>query len=84
MQPNPPPAAANSRPQHSLPDPKPKLTLLKAVQKKGWPEVTPVPFINPDLITHLVGCSNETPVIIDGQETMALIDFGAQVSSVIS
>ena len=70
--------------QHYLPDPKPKLTLLKAVQKKGWPEVSPVPFIYPDPIARLVGCSNEAPVIIDGQETMALIDSVGQVSSVSS
>ena len=31
---------------------------------------------------HLVGCSNEAPVIVDGQETTASIDLGAQVSSV--
>ena len=31
-----------------------------------------------------MGCSNKTPVIIDGQETTALIDLGAQVSSVSS
>ena len=31
-----------------------------------------------------MGCSNEAPVIIDGQETMTLIDSGAQVSSVSS
>ena len=31
-----------------------------------------------------MGCSNEAPVIIDGQETIALIDSGAQVSSVSS
>ena len=30
-----PAATANSRSQHSLPDPKPKPTILKAVQKKG-------------------------------------------------
>ena len=35
-------------------------------------------------MAHLVGCSNEAPVIIDGQESMALIDSGAQVSSVSS
>ena len=70
--------------QHSLPDPKPKLTIIKVAQKKGQPEVTPVSFLNPDPITQLVGCSNEAPVIIDGQETTVLIDLGAQVSSVSS
>ena len=40
MWPNPPPAAANSRPPAFPPDPEPKPTLLKAVWKKGQPEVT--------------------------------------------
>ena len=31
---------------------------------------------------HLVGCSNEAPVVVDGQETTPLIDSGAQVLSV--
>ena len=35
-------------------------------------------------IAHLVGCSNKAPVIEDGQEMTALIDLGAQVSSVSS
>ena len=39
-------------------------------------------FLNPNLVTQLMGCSNEAPVIVDGQETTALIDSGAQVSSV--
>ena len=57
---------------------------MKVAQKKGWTEVTHVPFLNPDPITHLVGCSNEVPVIVDGQEMMTLIDSGAQVSSISS
>ena len=32
----------------------------------------------------MMGCSNEAPVIIDAQETMALIDSSAEVSSVSS
>ena len=51
MQPNPPPAPAkkaNSRPPTFPPDPKPKLTILKVAQRKGQPDVTPVPFLNPD------------------------------------
>ena len=71
-------------PQHSLPDLKPKLTILKAAQKKGWPEITPVPFLNPDPIMHLVGCSNKASVIVDRQDMSALINLGAQVSSVSS
>ena len=48
-------------------------------QKKGWPEVVPVPFLNPDPITHLVGCSNEAQVIVTAPS-----DLGAHVSSVSS
>ena len=80
VQGDPPPApatTANSRPQHSLPDPKPKLTTMKVAQKRGWPEVSPVPFLNPDPVAHLVGNSNKAPVIVDGQEMIALIDSGA-------
>ena len=51
--------------QHSLPDSEPKLTILKVAQKKGWPEVTPVPFLNPDPATPLLGHSNEAPVLVD-------------------
>ena len=47
--------------------------------------MTPViPFLNPDLITHLVGWSNEAPIIINGQKVITFIDSGAQVSSVSS
>ena len=54
-------------------------------QKKGWPEVAPVPFLNPvPYCSCLVGCSNEAPVIVDGQEMTTLIALGAQVSSVSS
>ena len=47
-------------------------------------EVTPVSLLNPNPIAQLVECSNEAPVITDGQETAMLIDSGAQVSSVSS
>ena len=43
-----------------------------------------VPFLNPDPIAYLVGCSNKALVLIDGQEIIALIDSNAQVSSVSS
>ena len=42
----------------------------------------PIPLLNLDPIAHLVGCSNEAPVIIDRQEVIALIDSGAQVLSI--
>ena len=69
---------------HSLPDPRPKPTTMKAAQRMGWPEVATVPFLNPDPIACLVGHSNEAPVIVDGQRMTALIYSGAQVSSISS
>ena len=55
---------------------------MKAAKRKGWQQVAPIPFLNLDPIAHLIGSSNEAPVIIDGQEVTALIDSGAQVSSI--
>ena len=66
-------------PQHSLPDPRPKPISMKAVQKTRQWKAALVPFLNPHLIAHLVGCSNQALVIVDGQRTTALIDSGAQV-----
>ena len=66
--------------QHSLCDPKPKLTQVKAVTKKEWKGITPIPFLNP--VAQLVGCANKAPVVIDGCEVAALIDLGAQVSNI--
>ena len=40
---------------------------MKAAQRMGWPEVTPVPFLSADPIAHLVGHSNEAPVIVAWQ-----------------
>ena len=55
---------------------------MKVARRKGWQQVTPIPFLNPDPTACLVRCSNEVPVIIDGQEVTALIDLGAHVSSI--
>ena len=55
---------------------------MKAVNRKGQREITPIPFLNPDPVAHLVGCANEAPVVIDGCEVTALIDSGAQVSNI--
>ena len=55
---------------------------MKAAKKRGQQEVAPTPFLNPDPIAQLVGCSNEVPVVIDGQEVTALIDSGTQVLSI--
>ena len=52
---------------------------MKAAKRKGWQHIAPIPFFNPDPIAPLIGCSNEAPVIIDGQEVTALKDSGAQV-----
>ena len=68
--------------QHSHPDPNPKLTHMRAAKRKGWQQVAPIPFLNPDPIAHLIGHSNEAPVIIDGQEVTALTDLGAPVLSI--
>ena len=68
--------------QLSLPDPEPKLTLMKAAEKKGQQEVVPAPFLNPYPIAHLVGHSNKAPIVADRQEVTALIDLGAQVLSI--
>ena len=67
--------------KHSLCNPKPKLTQDEAARKRGWKELTPIPFLNPNLVAHLVGCTNEAPVVMDGCEVAALVDSGAQVST---
>ena len=68
--------------KHSLYDPKPKPTQVKAVNKKGWKGITPIPFLNPDPVAQLVGHANEAPVVMDGCEVAALVDLGAQVSNI--
>ena len=68
--------------QYSLPDPNPKLTHMKGAKRKGWQQVAPIPFLNLNPIAHLIGHSNEAPVIIDRQEVAALIDSGTQVLSI--
>ena len=55
---------------------------MKVAKKKGQQEVTPIPFLNPDPVAHLVMHSNEAPVVVDGQKVTALIDLGTQVSSI--
>ena len=55
---------------------------MRAAQRTGWQEASPVPLLNPDPIACLVGCSNEAPVIVDGQRMTTLIDLSAQVSSI--
>ena len=57
---------------------------MKAVQKTRQQEAAPVPFLNPDPVAWLVGCSNEAPVIVDGQRMIVLTDLDAHVSSISS
>ena len=68
--------------KHSLCDPKPKPTQAKAVNEKGWKDIDPILFLNPDLVVQLVGHANEVPVVMDGHEVIALVDLGAQVSNI--
>ena len=68
--------------KHSLCDPERKPTQDKAVNKKGWKGITPILFLNPNLVARLVGCANEAPVVMDGCEVAALVDSGAQVSNI--
>ena len=65
--------------KHSLCNPKPKPTQDKAVKKRGWKEIAPILFLNPDLVVQLVGHANEALVFVDGHEVAALVDLGAQV-----
>ena len=71
-------------PLHSFHDPRPRLTSMRAVQRLGQQEAVPVPFLNPDPVAHLVACSNEAPVIMNGQRATALINSCAQVLSIHS
>ena len=71
-------------PQQSLPNPGPKPTWLRAVQRTGQQEAAPVPFLNLDPVAHLVGYSNGAPVFVDGQRATALIDLGAWILSINS
>ena len=53
---------------------------MKSNRKRDKQEVTPaIPSLNPNPITHLVGWSNEAPIIIDRQKVIALINLEAQV-----
>ena len=57
-------------------NPKPKLTQDKAVKQKGQKGIAPIPFLNPDPVAQLVGCTNKAPVVVDGCKGAALVDLG--------
>ena len=48
---------------------------LKALQQRNL-------YHNPDPLGRLVGEANESKVIVEGQETRALLDSGSQLSSI--
>ena len=81
MQSNPPQIAC-SKCKTFLCNPEPKLTQNKAVKPKEQKGVTPIPFLNPDPVVQLVGHANEALVVVDGHEMAALVDLGAQVSTI--
>ena len=68
--------------KHSLCNPEPQLTQKEAEKQRGWKNIESIPFLNPDLVARLVGCANEAPVVVDGCEVTALVDSGAQVSTI--
>ena len=68
--------------KHSLCNPEPKLTQNRAVKPKERKGVAPILFLNPNPVVQLVGCTNEAPVVMDGHEMAALVDLGAQVSTI--
>ena len=77
------PPKATKEPPHTHPDPWPRLANMKMARQSSMHDMTPaVPFLNPDPSAHLVGQSNEAPIMIAGQKMMALTDLGAHVSSV--
>ena len=68
--------------KHSLCNPEPKLTQAKAGRQREQKDITPILFLNPNPVVQLVGCANEALVVVDGQEVSALVDSGAQVSTI--
>ena len=76
MWPNPSPVTATtakSRPPTIPLQPQTKTDQYESCPKDGQQKAAPVPFLNSDPITHLVGHSNEAPVIMDRQKVTMLI-----------
>ena len=70
------------KPKHSLCNPEPQPTQKEAGKQRGQKNIDPIPFLNPDPVARLIGCANEAPVVVDGCEVTALVDLGAQVSTI--
>ena len=70
------------KPKHSLCNPEPQPTQKEAGKQRGWKNIDPIPFLNPDPVAQLIGRANEALVVVDGCEVTALVDSGAQVSTI--
>ena len=70
------------KPKHSLCNPKPRPTQKEAYKQRGRKNIDPIPFLNPDPVAQLIGCTNEASVVMDGCKVTALVDLGAQVSTI--
>ena len=68
--------------KHSLCNPRPQLTQKEVGKQRGQKNIETIPFLNPNLVVQLVGRTNEAPVVVDGCEVTALVDSGAQVSTI--
>ena len=60
----------------------PQPTQKEAGKQRGQKNIESIPFLNPDPVERLVGRANEAPVVVDGCEVTALVDLGAQVSTI--
>ena len=68
--------------KHSLCNPEPQPTQQEAEKRRGQKNIESIPFLNPDPVAELVGRANEAPVVMDGCKVTALVDSGAQVSTI--
>ena len=60
---------------HSNTQPRTQTIILKALRQRDL-------YHNPDPLGQLVGEANESKVIVEGQETKALLDSGSQLSAI--
>ena len=60
---------------HSNTQPRTQTTISKALRQRDL-------YHNPDPLGQLVGEANESKVIVEGQETRALLDSGSQLSTI--
>ena len=82
MQSNTPSIMHTIKPKHSLCNPEPQPTQKEAGKQRGQKNIDPILFLNPDPVAQLIGHTNEALVVMDGCEVTALVDLGAQVSTI--